>query len=86
MDLNTGLSNCRATIPYLLFALGCAFWNLGDGGRDWMPEARLEAISISLLNKDSKNPTQRGDAQDAKEGKNSKAIGEKVRLAGLADV
>lgn len=51
-----------------------------------MPEARLEAISISLLNKDSKNPTQRGDAQDAKEGKNSKAIGEKVRLAGLADV
>lgn len=50
--------------------MGCVFWNLGDGCRDWMPEAGLAAISVSLLN--NKKPTS-SDTQDAKEDKNSKA-------------
>lgn len=36
--------------------------------RDWMLEAWLEAISMSLLNRDNEN--QNGDTQNTKEGKN----------------
>lgn len=45
----------------------------------------MEAISISLLNKNNKKSTN-DDTQDAKVDKKSKDIDEKVRLAGLVGV